>query len=436
MTFFILKTKTKNKMNEDFLQYLWQFGLYKRPLKELRNGDLIEVLHPGDHNIDAGPDFFNTRLRIGSTIIAGNTELHLISSDWTRHNHHQDKAYDNVILHVVIKDDKPACNSLGEMVPTIELIYDKALENKYRKLLSNNHWISCEYDMKKADNFIITQWLSALTIERLESKILRIRQSLIQNKNNWEETLYQQVARSFGGTINSLPFELLAKSLPQHILAKHRDNLLQLEALLFGQSGLLDNSFFADEYTHHLQIEYSFLQKKYNLKPMESHIWKFLRLRPVNFPTIRIAQLAFLAQQSVKLFSKIIESENCQDLYSLFESDTSDYWKEHYVFGKPSRIKGKCMGPEAKSNLIINTVIPFLFAWGKEKDDPNVINRALTFLEQIPAEKNNIIRHWVSLGIPVKSAFDSQALLQLKNNYCAFKNCLQCRIGNAIISQT
>ena len=272
-------------------------------------------------------------------------------------------------------------------------------------------------------------------IERLENKTEEIVSRLKQNNNDWNETFYQLLARMFGFKVNAIPFELLAKSLPIQILAKHKNNLFQIEALLFGNSGLLNQQLLGDDYYLQLREEYSFLYKKYQLKAIEGHLWKFMRLRPANFPTVRISQLAALIHQSQGLFSKIIEIEKLDELKALFKIKASEYWEQHYNFNKTSKKSSKKeLGETASNLLIINVVIPFLFVYGEKQNKHFLKNRALDFLEQLPAENNSIIKRWSDMGIQARSAFESQALLQLKNCYCETKKCLNCHIGAKLVS--
>jgi len=272
-------------------------------------------------------------------------------------------------------------------------------------------------------------------IERLQSKTSDILAILQQNKNNWNETFYQLLARNFGMKTNALPFELLAKSLPLNVLSKHKNDLFQIEALLFGQAGLLNETLLGDDYFLALRKEYSYLYKKSGLSGIESYVWKFMRLRPINFPTIRIAQLAMLIHHSSALFSRILETENPEELRKLFDVSASEYWNTHYRFNKISEEnRKKTLGEAAFNNLVINTISPLLFVYGDQHLDQAMKDRALLLLEESPPESNQIIRKWNELGIDSRSAFDSQALIQLKNRYCENKKCLHCQLGAKIIT--
>ncbi len=424
-------------MTEEFLHHIWKFRLFNQLNLESTAGETIEIVKVGNHNFDAGPDFFNAQLKIGNTLWAGNVEIHVNASDWKKHLHQQDKAYDNIILHIVHNADELIYRASGKLMPTIELKdkFDKKIYQNYLNFKSNSDWIPCEKLIHTVPQLLINSTLDRLLLERLERKSIFITDSLKINNNNWEETFYQLLARNFGFKTNSEPFELLAKSLPSIFLAKHKNSLLQIEAMLFGQSGLL-NEHLEDKYLQTLQNEYIFLKQKLKLQPIDAHLWKFLRLRPVNFPTIRIAQFANLIYNSTHLFSKIIETEKCNDLQTLMNVDVSDYWQSHYVFDKASPLKTRHLGEESVNNIIINTVVPFLFVYGKQHGEVKYVDRALQFSEQTTGENNAIINKWNTLGLPVKTAYSTQSLLQLKNEYCNQKKCLSCAIGNYLLKNS
>jgi hypothetical protein len=419
-------------MKEEFLNYIWKYKLYKSGNLKTTAGQKVEIIKTGTHNFDSGPDFFNAKIKIDDTIWIGNVEVHINSSDWHSHNHHKNKAFDNVVLQVVYHHDKEVFRTNGELIPTLELKFDKRLVDNYENLLLSNLWIPCEKDISKVDKFIVDQWIGKLAIERLEEKSKRIDDLLLQFNTNWETVFYVQLAHNFGFKLNSEPFELLAKSLPLSYLAKHKNSLLQIEALLFGQAGFLNDPD-GDEYYKSLQKEYQFLKSKFNLKPIEKHLWKFLRSRPGNFPTIRIAQFAMLIFKSSALFSKIIESKKINEIKELLLVETSGYWKTHYLFNKESITKIKSLGGSSVDVLIINTVIPFMFVYGKQNGNESIKQKALDFFEKIRSEKNSILESWQRIGINSDNALSSQALIHLKNKYCDNKNCLNCQLGNQII---
>ncbi len=420
-------------MTEEFLHYLWKYSLINHHLV-LTSGEHIVVIQPGIQNTDSGPDFFNARIKINNTIWAGNIEIHTFSSDWYQHNHQNDQAYDNIIMHVVFEDDKPVVRQNGESIPTLELKdhFKQSLYDRYTYFMTNKNWIPCEKLIQGVDRFVMNNWIDRLMIEKLENKAAEINSHFLNNKSDWEQTFYEFLARNFGFKVNGAPFQLLAKSLPLKILAKHKSDKFQIEALLYGQAGLLQASF-TDEYPNKLKKEYEFLSKKYLLKPIESHLWRFMRLRPSNFPTIRISQFADLIFNSSHLFSTILEQRNLKDLIELFNVSVSEYWKSHYVFDKTSTIRNKKMSAKTIHLLIINSIIPFLFVYGRSRNDQSMIDRALKLLDQLPGEQNAIITKWSELGLSVRSSFQSQALILLKNSYCKNKRCLNCGIGNEIL---
>ncbi len=421
-------------MNEEFLHYIWKFKLFNQFDLFTIDNEQVEIIKVGQHNSDAGPDFFNAKIKVGDTLWAGNVEVHINASDWQKHNHQNDNAYDNIILHVVFNADIVLKRISGETIPTIELkdkISEKVIQN-YLYFKSNKDWIPCEKQIAAVPPFIVNSTIDKLLLERLERKSKTIIDNLALNTNNWEETFYQLLARNFGFKTNAEPFELLAKSLPSLIIAKHKSSLLQIEALLFGQAGFLDEHY-EDAYLQKLQNEYVFLKQKYKLKSIDKHLWKFLRLRPVNFPTIRISMFANLIYTSTHLFSKIIEMESYNELKKLMNVEASVYWHTHYIFDKESKHKIKHLGNDSINTILINTIVPFLFVYGKQKDNEKYVERALKFLEQTEGEKNSIITKWKVLGISAETAYSTQALLQLKNEYCTNKKCLNCSVGNYLL---
>lgn len=421
-------------MKEDLLHYVWRFQRFDLHNLQTTEGESIQVQQTGEHNHNAGPDFLNARIKIGSTIWAGNVEMHLNSSDWIKHQHQTDKAYENVILHVVLEEDEIIHRQNGSRIPC--LLLKKRIPTKlskiYQKLLHNEFWIPCQHHFYEVGDMTKVLWLDRLLVERLESKIIVIENLLKENTNNWETTFYQVLARNFGVKVNAEPFERLAKSLPLPILGKHKSNLFQIEALLFGQSGLLQDDF-EDDYPKRLQKEFNFLQKKYQLTPLQKSNWRFLRMRPANFPTIRIAQFAQLVFQSVHLFSKVLAVKNVKEIENMFELKLSNYWQTHYVFDKLSVKRNKSLGKNAIHLFVINTIAPFLFLYGRSRDNDDYKDIAFRLLEELKPENNSIITKWKELGMEPDSAYQTQALLQLKNVYCDRKRCLECGIGNSIL---
>lgn len=421
-------------MTEDLLIFLWKNKLYSPDSLVLPDGTKFEVVNPGEHNRDAGPDFFNTRIKIDNTIWAGNAEVHVRASDWIKHDHNSNESFQNVILHIVAENDAEIKDAKGEVLPAIALKCSDAILAQYNYLLQNQQWIPCAKYINQIDSFAISIWVEKMGIAKLEEKTKSINLHLDQTKNDWEEVLYRIMMRSFGFQLNGQPFEQLAKSLPLKILEKHHQSLINTEALLFGQAGFLIELIPYDDYFQKLQKEYRYLAQKYNLKPIARHLWKFLRLRPGNFPTIRIAQMAALIHKNPRLFASIREISSISELKELLEVIPSNYWNNHYNFGKVSKEKEKAIGENSLELIVINAVIPVLFMYGKKTGLEQCQNKALDFFEEIDPEKNSIIEKWNKLGIKTHNAFHSQALIYLKNNYCNKRLCLECNIGNKILS--
>ena len=420
-------------MKESILHYVWQHKLFTAHDLRTTDGEPVDVIDVGKHNTDAGPDFFNAKIKIGDTLWAGNVEIHTNSSDWSKHNHQSDKAYDSVILHVVDAADTDVYRIDGVQIPQLRLVYSKSIETNYEKLISEQKWIPCSDKIGSVPAVFIQSWKNALLTERLESKLLAITNLLNENKQHWEDAFYITLARNFGFGTNSQAFETLAKSLPLSALGKHKDQLFQLEALLFGQAGLL-NKDATDEYATKLKQEYDFLRSKFSLQPMECSQWKLLRLRPDNFPHVRIAQFAALIHSSSKLFTKMVDNPNIDYLKGIFACKPSSYWQTHYLFAQESAKKSKNLGSQSINSILINTVVPFLFCYAHQKNIQDLKDKALLILEQIPAERNAIVSGWQNLGLTTESAYDSQALLQLKKLYCDDKKCLRCRIGHKVLT--
>jgi hypothetical protein len=423
------------KFDEHFLQHVWKLKLFDQNNFFDDKGRKIEVLESGTLNRDSGPDFFNAKVKIENTVWAGNVEVHVNSSDWKKHSHNDNKAYNNVILQVVYKNDYHVIQAGGLEIPTAELKINEKMMSDYDSLIHSERQIPCADLISGVDNFVINTWLSSVLFERMQSKTEILHQILDHNKNDWEETFYTFTARAFGFKVNADPFEMLAKSLPQKILSKHKNNRFQIESLLFGQAGFLEKDITEDKYFKDLKKEYHFLQSKYNLKPIDEHLWKFLRLRPQNFPTLRISQFADLISKSTHLFSKVLETDNIAEIKNLFNATASEYWNNHFTFGSESSGKPKTIGEDAVETIIINTVIPLLFIYGKFKDDDTVKDKSLSLLEKMKPENNSIIRHWQEIGFTPPNALFSQALIHLNNEYCSKKRCIECRIGIKLIKQ-
>lgn len=423
-------------MQEDFLHYVWQYSLFDLNDLRLTSGQPIDILKPGDPNSDSGPDFFNARLVLDNATWAGNVEIHWYASEWNRHGHQHDPAYNNVVLHVVYEEDETVYNHRGEIMPTLQLKgrIDPRLIHRYQGFLSGRRWVPCAHLVHEVIPALTYPFLHRLMAEKLEEKSIYILREWERNQRDWEQTFYEFLARNFGFSVNAVPFQLLASGLPLRILARENHQLLQVEALLIGQSGLLEGEW-KDDYPQRLQKEYAHLRRKYSLHPVNPALWKLSRMRPANFPIIRLAQLALLIHRSRNLFSALTELESLEDVYAFFDITPDGYWDEHYTPDKLTTVRKKSLGRASADLLIINTVVPFLFVYGRYRDDEAMQQRAVDFLEKIPPENNRIIANWEVLGLKAYHALDSQALLHLKKRYCSAKKCLTCTIGNAILKK-
>lgn len=400
-------------------------------------GEPVEVIDAGLPNTNAGPDFFNAKLKIGGTLWVGNIEVHTLASDWMRHGHDKDAAYDNVILHVAETVDCEVFRANGVPVPQLQLPCPDPVRQRYDELSHAEIYPPCYSILSSLPKLTVHSWLSALQVERFEQKARVIAARLERCNNHWEDVFFITLARNFGFGLNGDAFEAWASRLPFRAIDKHRDNLFQVEAFFFGQAGLLDEELpDVDEYYRKLQKEFRYLQHKFELPvPMAATQWRFLRLRPGNFPHVRLAQLANLYYKERSLFSRIMEADTLEAVRKLLTVTTSPYWEEHFNFRKVSSSRGKQVGKNAQNLIIINTVIPFLYAYGLHKADELLCERATGFLESLKAEDNHIIRHWSGAGLPVSTAADSQALLQLQKEYCDKKDCLRCRFGFEYLRQ-
>lgn len=431
--FFKLRTFTFITMQEDFLHYIWQhkkFDIFH--LKTTQNEEL-QIVSVGQHNTNSGPDFFNAQLKIGEQLWAGNVEIHIKSSDWFVHNHEQDTTYDNVILHVVWEHNCDVFRQDNSEIPTLELrnhINKKLFEN-YKTLFSNqNRWINCENDFAQVDTFIIDNWLERMFLERLERKSNTIQDLLIDSKNNWEVVLFKLLAKNFGVKVNGDAFFSLAHSINFSIIRKVQSKPEQLEALLFGQAGLLEVEV-QDPYYLNLVKEYQFLKQKFQLDNLHVLPLQFFRLRPPNFPTIRLSQLAMLYHRHQNLFSKVMALQTLEELYEVFDVSTTTFWNTHYTFEKQSKASIKKLTKSFIDLLVINTILPLKFCYAKHGGQ-QVEEQIIDIANGITSEDNSIIKAFNSLKKVSHSALQSQALIQLKAEYCDKNKCLHCAIGNAI----
>ena len=422
-------------MSEDFLYYLWKFRLYKPEIYTTQDGQYLEIIHPGIKNNDAGPDFFNAKIKIGNTLWAGNVEIHKKSSDWNRHGHQNDPAYNNVILHVVAEYDTQILNSSGLKVTTWQMPIEAWHIDNYNNLISNSQKIACSSRINLISSMEMSSWIERMAIEKLEDKISHIKNLLSQCKNDWDEVFYVLTARCFGFSVNGDAFEQLARQTSWKIILKNRDKIESLEAIFMGQAGFLSDYKGQDEYIKKLEQEYQFLRKKYDLTPLSSSLWKFLRLRPSNFPTVRLMQFAKLLHQNSFSFSCLSQETDFENIYKLLMITPSQYWETHFRPDVESPKTDKRLGKSSAELIIINTLIPILFAYGKLRGDDDLFNKALEWFQTMLPEKNSIISEWKKTGITAENAMQSQALIYLTKNYCQVKKCLHCAIGHAVMSK-
>ena len=413
---------------EQLLHYVWKHKIF--PLKELKTttGQQVEVIDTGLANTDAGPDFFNAKLKLDGVLWIGNIEIHERSSDWFKHGHHADTGYNSVILHIASEIDTEISRSNGERIPQIQLICPEAVRTNYKELLETDSDPPCYRIIPSLPPFTAHSWMTALQMERFEQKATLLNERLKRCQGNWEDAFFITLARNFGFGLNGDAFETWAHRLPFRAVDKHRNDLFQIEAIFFGQAGILEDSD-GDGYYLRLKKEYTYLQHKFGLIPMDASLWRFLRLRPANFPHIRIAQLACLYHRAYGLLSRIMETETLQGVRDILKGGTSEYWLTHYTFGGSSPSRPKTLSNTSLDLLIINTVVTFLYAYGLHKGNRVLCARAGSFLEELKAENNYITRMWEQCGMKASNAADSQALIQLKKEYCDKKKCLYCRIG-------
>ena len=423
-------------MQEDFLHYLWKHKKISTTDLKTTKGEKVTIANVGEHNHNAGPDFFNAQLKIGEQLWAGNLEIHIKSSDWYLHNHETDSNYDNVIIHLVWEHDTEIFRKDNTQIPTLELknyVTPEALHN-YQKLFSNaQKWINCESYFASIPEFAMSNWLERLYFERLERKANDINIVLEQSTNNWEAVLFKMLAKNFGLKVNGQAFASIASSFDFLIIRKQQSKLLSLEALLFGQAELLQDDC-QEPYFIALEKEYQFLKQKFTLSSQNVTPLQFFRLRPPNFPTIRLSQLANMYHLHQNVFSKVIETKTLEDFYKLFSVETSVFWETHYTFSKVSKPLKKRLTKPFIDLLLINTIIPIKFSYAKQLGKP-IDNEIIQLLEQITSEKNSIVNKFNSLKKISKSALDSQALIQLKTEYCDKNRCLQCAIGNQLLNK-
>lgn len=423
---------------EQLLHYVWRHKMF--PLQEMHttDGKLVEVIDPGLHNRNAGPDFFNAKVKIDGTLWVGNVEIHDRSHDWYVHGHDHDSAYNNVVLHVAGVVDDNVITSDGKFLPQLQLDVPKEINDHYKELLETDQYPPCYKIIPDLTKLTIHSWMSALQTERLEQKTEAIKARVDRNNGSWENGYFTTLARNYGFGINGDAFEMWANTLPLKAVDHHRDDVFQIEAIFMGQAGLLELNTIPSQYQRDalnegyfakLRNEYQYLAHKFSMKPMDATMWRFLRLRPQNFPHIRISQLANLYYSRRAGLSSLVGCTTIEQLKAVLATSVTPYWETHYTFGSTSCRNDKNLSPASLNLLMINTAIPMLFAYGKHKSDEALCDRAFDLLEQLKAENNHITRLWQQCGLTAQNAGDSQALIQLKKEYCDKKDCLRCRIG-------
>lgn len=424
-------------MKEDFLHYVWRFKQFEFLNLRTTDGQEVKIENVGIYNTNEGPDFLEATLSLDNTKWVGSVEMHLNASDWNKHKHAENVAYNNVILHVVWSEDMKIKDTQGNIIPCLILSdkVDLSLQDRYLKLLNSQLWVPCQENLPHINEIKVKSWIERLMIDRLEEKTVSLRVTLDSIENNWEQLLFILIAKNLGLKPNATQLETVAASINVEVLFKHSYDAQQIEAILFGQSGLLNHSQ-KDEYPASLNKEYTFLLKKYQLKKPAFINWKLLRLRPSNFPTLRISQLASIYSSNNLMFDKLLTG-SLSEIQNLFKYiSASQYWDDHYLFDKQSESKKKkTLGKSRINILLINVVVPIIFLYGKTRGESKYIDKSLALLEVLPPEKNKIITNWNKLGLKSDSAFDSQALIHLKTRFCTKQKCLQCSIGNDIMKQ-
>jgi len=393
----------------------------------------VRVLDPGLLNTNQGPDFFNAKVEIDGNLWVGNIEIHVRATDWKRHGHNTDKAYDNVILHVVEKDDAPVYRTNGERIPQVVLQVSPRFNESLNQLLNAHTDLPCYATLKDVPHITITEWIQALAFERMHSKVGRIRELYDITRGNWEEVCYVTLSRNLGFGINSDAMERLARLTPLRLLHKHSDSLFQIEALLFGQAGMLDKPD-TDNYSKQLAREYSFLASKFSLKPMQGMAWKTFRMRPQNFPYRRIALLAHYIHNGFNLMQALLDAADEKALRQLFSVELDGYWSTHYTLGKESNVTTRVLGEASIDIILINTVAPLYYAYGEISGKYEHQDRAIALLESLRPEKNSIVSTFAAAGLKSEDALTTQALIQLKREYCDARKCIYCKIGHRLLA--
>ena len=411
--------------------------MFGRTLREC-GGAEIAVVDPGRLNTDAGPDFFNSKIKVDGTEWAGNVEIHVKASDWIRHGHQNDPAYDSIILHVVGVSDRRIHRSDGSLIPQVEVTMPEGFFRTYSSLESDLYAIRCARQLPDISALTITDWLESLSVERIQNKAARVMEVFRNCGSDWQQTCFVILARALGFGLNGDPFEMLARSVPLRILHHHSDNPLQLQAILFGQAAMLDSScHIFDEYYQLLCREYYFLARKYGLRPMRGAVWKYARTRPQNFPHRRIAFLAKACENGFSLLSAILSAKDDEEkLREIFAWKLEGYWHSHFSFDVEAKASADTLSRSSVTLLLINVVAPLIYAYGARIGDPDLAEKALDLLSSLPPENNGIIRDWEQYGLRAGDALRSQALLHLRKEYCDPRKCLFCRFGHSLLSKS
>lgn len=421
-------------MKEELLHYVWKTKSFQFTNLRTTEGQTLHIDQFGVYNLNAGPDFLQGKITLGKTQWIGHIELHVLSSDWIRHNHETDQAYQNVILHVVWEEDEVIYLQDGTRVPCIELkgLIPEDFLQSYDRFSRRPDKITCSEELKLSPKTTFLLQLNRMYVERLEEKCHPIALELESNQNDWSQTLFVIIAKCFGLKVNAAGMEAMARKIPINLLAKHGESVFQLEALMYGQAGMLSSSWL-DRYPKKLRSEYIFLTNKYKLKGLSGKEWKLSKMRPSSFPTIRISQLANLYGKNKDLHADILHTDSLESLYSIFQIEASSYWDNHYLFDKESIFQDKIIGKSTINNILINGIIPFLFAYGQYRSEDQYVERALKFAEEIAPEENRIVRNWKKYDVRLSNALETQGLLQLQKHYCDKKRCLECSFGNKVL---
>ncbi len=420
---------------ERLMQYVWQHRLLLHTDMVTVDGRRVSVIDPGRLNTDAGPDFFNAKVKIGSDTWVGDVEIHVRASDWHRHGHDSDRAYDSVILHVVDRDDTRICRGNGEVIPQMTMTCAPEFHIRYHELVDRADIdLPCANDLPGLSQLYITDWLTGLAFERMYAKSDHMLKLLDTYAGDWEQTCYVILARALGFSINSEPMERLAVSPPLHFLRKHSDSLAAIEALLFGQGGFLEKAPAGDPYVEHLRREHKFFAHKFSLRPLEPLGWKMARMRPHNFPHRRISLLAQLISRDFRLVARILKAQSLDDMRDIFRQPLTGYWANHFTFGPGSERNYESLSKNSTDSLVINVAVPLLLSYGTVHGDEALTARAAELLHQLPPESNSIVTLFANAGIKSRDAFTSQALIQLRRCYCEPRKCLYCRVGHRLLA--